>query len=96
MAYVGPIDGEWMIELVNRGVDPRELESRWEAIELLYAAYDELTEAADRLRGNLAIGIEAWEDYPREDVAVGRARFEQALAEFRHRGLEAQSWAVAA
>jgi hypothetical protein len=95
MATVRTIAGEWAVEVAKRGVDPRELEARWEASEQLHGACDALTDAATRLRDNLCRGIEAW-DASRDDVAAARARFEQALAEFRRQGVEAGTYSEAA
>lgn len=85
------IEGEWAVEVAKRGVDPHELEERWDALERLWGAYEALTEAAERLNGTLGSGVEAWKA-TRDDVAAERARFEQALAGFRDAGVEAESY----
>jgi len=90
--YVGPIEGEWAIDVANRGVDPREIEDRWAASERLLGAGDRLYEAMDLLSTSLGVGLEAWRD-TRADVAARQAEFDQLLAAFRDRVAEARRYA---
>lgn len=85
-----PIDGEWAVELIERGVDSHELEKRWEAIENLHGPEEELRDAAEELRDALALGIEGHDSRVHE--AAAQASFEQALAKFREVARAAQRY----
>jgi hypothetical protein len=93
MGEVREINSEWALNVADRGVDPRELEERWAAAERLLDAGDQLIQATDLLCKALDVGIEACGDI-RADVARRQAEFDQALAAFRDRAVEARRYAI--